>query len=112
MEELYLPVLSHFQNGNEWSGSGGNLRYRISPDGEQMIAEVCEGPWCYALSRVEERRVFPMEEERLAEISAWLAGWLEPINARPKKNLEETLRLRDAVAAEKTIDPIAAAEAE
>ena len=28
-EELFLPVLSHFENGNFWTASGGALRYKV-----------------------------------------------------------------------------------
>ena len=31
-EELFLPVLSHFENGNFWTASGGALRCRVEPD--------------------------------------------------------------------------------
>ena len=31
-EELFLPVLSHFENGNFWTASGGALRYKVVPD--------------------------------------------------------------------------------
>ena len=80
MEELFLPVLSHFQNGNFWSASAGRMSYRVVPDGEKLAAEVWEGPWCYQLSRVEERREFPMDESGLADLAAW-AGRSMP--ARP-----------------------------
>ena len=62
-EELFLPVLSHFENGNFWTASGGALRYKVVPDtGEspRLTAEVWEGPWRYQDSTVEERqRNFP-----------------------------------------------------
>ena len=45
MEEVFLPVLSHFQNGNAWTGSGGRLRYRLVPESEIISAEVWEGPF-------------------------------------------------------------------
>ena len=37
MEEYFLPVLSHFQNGNIWTGSDRRLRYRLVP-GEEVIS--------------------------------------------------------------------------
>ena len=54
-EELFLPVLSHFENGNFWTASGGALRYKVVPDtGEspRLTAEVWEGPWRYQDSTV------------------------------------------------------------
>ena len=32
MDELFLPVLSHFENGNFWTASGGRMRYRVDPE--------------------------------------------------------------------------------
>lgn len=100
MEELFLPVLSHFQNGNFWSASAGRMSYRVVPDGEKLAAEVWEGPWCYQLSRVEERREFPMDESGLADLAAWAGRWRAEINARPARTLADTLAARDAVRAE------------
>ena len=64
-EELFLPVLSHFENGNFWTASGGALRYKVVPDtGEspRLTAEVWEGPWRYQDSTVEETKEFPLSE--------------------------------------------------
>ena len=47
-EELFLPVLSHFENGNFWTASGGALRSQVVPEtGEspRLTAAVWEGPW-------------------------------------------------------------------
>ena len=70
-EELFLPVLSHFENGNFWTASGGALRYKVVPDtGEspRLTAEVWEGPWRYQDSTVEETKEFPLSEEGLEEL--------------------------------------------
>ena len=45
MEELFLPVLSHFQNGNFWTASGGRMQCRVDPGEEALTAQVWEGPW-------------------------------------------------------------------
>ena len=89
-EELFLPVLSHFENGNFWTASGGALRYKVVPDtGEspRLTAEVWEGPWRYQDSTVEETKEFPLSEEGLEELRGWLARWRTEMNARPKKTL-------------------------
>ena len=102
-EELFLPVLSHFENGNFWTASGGALRYKVVPDtGEspRLTAEVWEGPWRYQDSTVEETKEFPLSEEGLEELRGWLARWRTEMNARPKKTLEETLAARAARRAE------------
>ncbi len=88
-EELFLPVLSHFENGNFWTASGGALRYKVVPDtGEspRLTAEVWEGPWRYQDSTVEETKEFPLSEEGLEELRGWLARWRTEMNARPKKD--------------------------
>lgn len=97
MQEIFLPVLSHFQNGNFWTASGGRMRCRVIPKEGILAAEVWEGPWCYQLSRVEEARDFPLDGEGLSALAAWLGEWQERINARPAKSLEETIQARDAV---------------
>lgn len=102
-EELFLPVLSHFENGNFWTASGGALRYRVEPDtGEtpRLTAQVWEGPWSLRDSRVEETQEFPLTEEGLEALRAWLLRWRETMNARPKKTLAETIAARDARRAE------------
>lgn len=103
MEEmLFLPVLSHFENGNFWTASGGRMRYRVDPvQGEKeqpatLIAQVWEGPWRLQDSTVEETCTFPMTEEGLEQLRAWALEWQETICARPQKSLEETIRARDA----------------
>ena len=43
MDELFLPVLSHFENGNFWTASGGRMRYRVDPEpGEEpQLGQAC-----------------------------------------------------------------------
>ena len=99
MDELFLPVLSHFENGNFWTASGGRMRYRVDPEpGEelQLAARVWEGPWSLADSPVEEETRFPLSEEGLEALRAWALGWQKTINARPPKTLAETIAARDA----------------
>lgn len=101
MEDFFLPVLSHFQNENFWTASAGALRYRVTPREEGLAAEVWEGPWRYADSRVEETRTFPLSDEGLEELRRWLTGWRDAIGQRPRPGLEESIRRRDAVRAER-----------
>ena len=100
MEGFFLPVLSHFQNENFWTASAGRMRYQVTPEEENLAAEVWEGPWGYAFSAVEEKRYFPMTAQGLEELRGWLARWRTEMNARPKKTLEETLAARAARRAE------------
>ncbi len=101
MVELFLPVLSHFQNQNPWSASAGRLRYRILPtvaaneDESLLTAEVWEGPWAYEFSQLEESKTFPLNQEGLDAIPSWLEQWRQTIEERPKRTLAENMARRD-----------------
>lgn len=94
MEELFLPVLSHFHNQNVWTASRGRMRYRVTPGEDGLLAEVWEDPWCYELSRVEYTQAFPLEEEGIEVLRAWLLERAVEFNARPAKSLAESLACR------------------
>ncbi len=102
MEQLFLPVLSHFQNGNPWTASAGRLRCRVlpsvgtEPDQSLLTAEVWEGPWAYEFSTVEETRTFPLSQEGLSDLAAWLAQWQQTVAARPHRTLAEDVARRAA----------------
>ena len=95
MAQMFLPVLSHFQNENPWSASAGRMRYRIipipapEPETGALTAEVWEGPWAYEFSTVEETRTFPLTQEGLDALPQWLSQWDETINARPRRTMAE-----------------------
>ncbi len=95
MADLFLPVLSHFQNENPWSASAGRLRYRIIPTVSEteadslLTVEVWEGPWSYEFSTVEEVRTFPLSEEGLQALPAYLNRWAQAVNARPERTMAE-----------------------
>ena len=96
MDRFFLPVMSHFLNGNPWSASSGRLRYRVLPDTEEktLTAQVWEGPWAFEFSQVEEEKVFPLSEEGLADLGPWLAGWKDTVSARPVRSLAADLARR------------------
>lgn len=96
MAQSFFPVLSHFENGNPWTASAGRLRCRVVPGEEGLTAEVWEGPWAYEFSQVEETRVFPLTQEGLDALPAWLDQWEETVNSRPKRSLAEDMARRDA----------------
>lgn len=108
MAELFLPVLSHFENQNSWSASAGRLRYRIVPTlaaaSEESIltAEVWEGPWAYEFAQVEETRSFPLSQEGLTLLPSWLEQWRLNVESRPCRTLSENIARRDAVLAART----------
>ena len=105
-ETVFLPVLSHFENDNFWTASAGRMRYRVDPvkgEGETppaLTARVWEGPWSLRDSTVEETASFPLTEEGLEGLRAWVLTWQERINARSPRTLAETIAARDARRAE------------
>ena len=84
MNEIYLPVFHHFENGNIFTGSSGPFRYKITPNvvmatpkeldhaASSIKAEYWHGPLCYERSRIEGERTFPMSPEGRAEMQTWL----------------------------------------
>lgn len=84
MEDLFLPTLHTFENNNFFTGSWGNLRFKITPsivmktpkevDMEQssMKAEVWHGPLCYEKSDIEADQVFPLSMEGRETMHRWL----------------------------------------
>lgn len=84
MAELFLPTLHTFAMNNLFTGSFGNLRFRIKPnvvmatakevDFEQstILAEYWHGPFCYEKSTMEGEETFPMTEEGRTAMLDWL----------------------------------------
>lgn len=84
MKEIYLPTLHWFAMNNLFTGSCGTFRFRAKPEVVMATAKevdfeastvVCEfwhGPFCYEKSAMEERKVFPMSEEGMKNMKAWL----------------------------------------
>ncbi|MDD3164715.1 MAG: hypothetical protein PHS97_02540 [Oscillospiraceae bacterium] len=77
MEEIFIPVLHSFENGNAFSGSCGALRFYLrpeQPDGEDAAikVEIWHGSLCYEKSEMEEVRRFPMTQDGIAEIRDYL----------------------------------------
>lgn len=84
MPDLFLPTLHTFAMNNIFTGSWGPFRFRAAPniimlnpkevDMEQssIHAEFWHGPFCYEKSQMEGEQTFPMSEEGLASLRAWL----------------------------------------
>ena len=97
MPDMFLPVMSHFENGNPWSASQGRMRFLIKPEEDDTFSvRVWEGPWALEFSTVEELEHFPLTEEGLTQITLWLEAHRKEIEARPKRTLEENIARRDA----------------
>ncbi len=84
MAEIYIPTLHTFAMNNSFTGSCGNLRFKIVPKVEKKTpkevdmenstieAEYWYGPFCYEKSEIAEKRTFPMSEDGRSELKAWL----------------------------------------
>ena len=70
--EIFLPTLSSMEYGNVWTGSRKNARWRIVPADGVMTAEVWRGPLCYECSTVTDTGQFPVSEEGIGQLRAWL----------------------------------------
>ena len=84
MEELFIPTLHTFAMKNLFTGSYGQLRFRIKPDvvmatpkevdfsESTIFAEYWHGLYCYEKSEMEGNETFPMTEEGRQAMIDWL----------------------------------------
>ncbi len=72
MEPFQLRPIEFFTNGNAFSGSAGTLRYRIAPQDGQLSVEIWRQDICYELAQMQTSAAFPLTEEGLQQIQAWL----------------------------------------
>lgn len=84
MEELFIPTLHTFAMKNLFTGSYGQLRFRIKPDvvmatpkevdfsQSTIFVEYWHGLYCYEKSEMEGSKTFPMSEEGREEMIRWL----------------------------------------
>lgn len=108
MAELFMPVLSHFNNENHWSARIGRLHYWITPviperedkdtipEGSVLRVQVWEGPWAREFSVIEEEKDFPLSQEGIDSIPAYLEAWHKTVEARPQRSLEENIARKKA----------------
>lgn len=84
MADIFLPTLHTFAMKNTFTGSCGELRFKIQPRVEMLtpkevdfakssiFAELWHGQLCYEKSEMEAEATFPMSEEGRAALKAWL----------------------------------------
>lgn len=84
MAELFLPTLHTFAMNNIFTGSLGLFRFRAIPEvimatakevdfeKSTVFVEYWHGLFCYEKSTMEGSRTFPMTEEGLTQMRAWL----------------------------------------
>jgi len=83
-QDLFIPTLHTFENNNIFTGSWGNLRFKITPEivmatpkevnleESSMKAEYWHGQFCYEKSEIEAEQVFPMSPEGREAMGQWL----------------------------------------
>lgn len=85
MSDIFLPTLHTFAMNNVFTGSCGNLRFKITPkvvkisgskevdmEASSMDAEIWHGHYCYEKSEIEGKQTFPMSEEGRSALQTWL----------------------------------------
>lgn len=84
--DIYLPTLHTFAMNNIFTGSCGELRFRIEPkvvkqennkkevdmEKSTIFAELWHGELCYEKSTMEKSETFPMSEEGRLALKSWL----------------------------------------
>lgn len=92
-EKIWLPVYSHFQNENGWTGSFGVMEYEISPPTEEQTLKVAlwYGPFSRPYAEVMEERIIPFTQEHLEELKGWLVDRGQEMNQHPQRSQAETL---------------------
>ena len=83
-QELFLPTLHTFAMNNVFTGSMGELRFRIVPEvvmatpkevdmeASSITVEYWHGPFCYEKSEMEGEETFPLSEEGRTAMRQWL----------------------------------------
>jgi len=86
MADIFLPTLHTFAMDNTFTGSWGELRFKIVPsvvkvegnpkevdmEKSAISAEFWHGPFCYEKSEMEGKETFPMSEEGRTALKTWL----------------------------------------
>ena len=85
MNEILIPTMLFWENGNSWYGSKGLLRFFIKPvkqeDGSVTLEiELWRGPLAKEFSEVFGTGSFPLTEEGLVQTAAWLEEQAAPLN--------------------------------
>ena len=86
MDRLFIPTLHTFAMNNIFTGSVGDLRFRIVPkitmktpkevdfELSTMEAEFWHGPYCYEKSTMEGASSFALTEQGREDMHRWLAS--------------------------------------
>lgn len=93
MDEILIPTLLFWENGNTWYGSKGNARFFIKPvkiepseDAPEvqprtdLEIELWRGPLTKELSEIIATASFPLSEEGLVQTVGWLEERARELN--------------------------------
>ena len=89
MNDILLPTLLFWENGNTFYGSCGQARFFIRPvrpeepqqeEGPRLEAELWRGPLTKELSEILSTAAFPLSEEGLAQLTGWLEDRAAELN--------------------------------
>ncbi len=69
---LDLRHIGFYQYGNVFTGSLGKYRFRVAPEGEMLHVFVWTGEKCFELSDAGQPADFPLSEEGLEQVRAYL----------------------------------------
>lgn len=91
MNEIQIPTMLFWENGNSWYGSKGSARFFIKtqkheeegdlPAHTTLDVEVWRGPLTKALSEILSTASFPLTEEGLFQLAVWLEEQAASLNA-------------------------------
>ena len=80
MEEVFIPTLSFWENGNTWYGSLGQARFFLQPQEGALTVQLWRGPLTKELSEILEERSFSLDQEGLEQLAAWLKERARELN--------------------------------
>lgn len=67
-----IPRIFYFESGNIFTGSRGDLNFRIVPDSGNLTVSVWHGFICSELAETEAAETFSLSEEGHTAMLAWL----------------------------------------
>ncbi len=87
LHPIELPTLLFWENGNSWYGSKGLARFFIrplapEPEGGAPALEVqlWRGPLAMEHSEILDRAQFPVSQQGIEQVRAWLEERAAPLN--------------------------------
>ena len=86
MNTIEIPTLLFWENGNSWYGSLKNARFFLKPETpegaeeKQITVQLWRGPLAMDRSEILASAAFPVTEEGLAQITAWLEEQAAALN--------------------------------